>query len=279
MARIEPEGPALLRRAKMLPRILTAPLRSSPDFLIVGAQKGGTTSLYSILSQHPSVDEAWKKEIHYFDLRYSRGWPWYRAHFPTRAPFNRSGRRWAGEATPYYLFHPHVPRRVRDQLPDVKLIALLRDPVARAYSHYNHLVRLGHESLSFEEAVRQEGERLGDAMGELMRDEWAYSPELRNYSYLARGRYAEQLERWWAMFPREQLLVLKSEDFYQNPEAVFPRVLDFIGLPQWSPGTFREYNAGSYEQMTPALERWLRDHFEPHNQRLYGLLGEDWGWG
>jgi len=279
MARIEPEGPALLRRAQMLPRILTAPLRASPDFLIIGAQKGGTTSLYSILSQHPQVDEAWKKEIHYFDLRYRRGWPWYRAHFPARAALQRGGRRWSGEATPYYLFHPHVPRRVREDLPDIKLIALLRDPVARAYSHYNHLVRLGHEPLSFEEAVRREGERLGDAMSTLERDEWAYSAELRNYSYLARGRYADQLERWWAAFPREQLLVLKSEDFYQRPQEIFPKVLDFIGLPRWSPGTFREYNAGSYDQMTPALERWLRDHFEPHNQRLYSLLGEDWGWG
>ena len=88
-----------------------------------------------------------------------------------------------------------------------------------------------------------------------------------------------RLERWRALFPREQLLVLKSEDFYRRPDVVFPRVLDFLGLPQWSPAQFREYNAGRYEQMTPSLERWLRDHFEPHNRRLYELLDEDWGWG
>jgi hypothetical protein len=281
LARIEPEGPTLLRRAQMLPRILTAPLRADPDFLIIGVQKGGTTSLYSILAQHPAVDEAWKKEVHYFDLRFRRGPAWYRAHFPTRRAQREGGdqqRRFSGEATPYYLFHPHVPRRVRQALPKVRLVALLRDPVARAYSHYNHLVRLGHESLSFEDAVRKEGERLAGEMDQLVQDEWHYSVNLRNYSYLTRGHYAEQLERWWAEFPREQLLVLKSEDFYQRPREIWPRVIAHLGLPDWSPAEFREYNAGRYPEMSPELARWLKDYFEPHNARLYALLGEDWGW-
>ncbi len=278
MARIEPEGPAALRRAQLLPRILSAPLRARPDFLIIGAQKGGTTSLYSILAQHPAVDEAWKKEIHFFDLRYRRGLPWYLAHFPTRRSRRRGGRRFSGEATPYYLFHPHAPRRVRQTLPAVRLVALLRDPVARAYSHYNHLVRLGHEPLSFEEAVRSEAMRTAGAMDQLLRDEWHYSEALRNYSYLARGHYAEQLERWWAHFPREQLLVLKSEDFYRRPAEVFPRILEHLGLPPWMPERFREYNAGRYPEMSPALRGWLADYFAPHNARLYELLGCTWRW-
>lgn len=280
MARIEPEGPAIVRRAQMLPRILTAPLRAAPDFLIIGAQKGGTTSLYSILAQHPAVDEAWKKEIHFFDLRYRRGLPWYLAHFPTRRSRRRSaaGRRFSGEATPYYLFHPHVPRRVRQTFPAVRLVALLRDPVARAYSHYNHLVRLGHEHLSFEDAVRTESERTVGEMDHLLRDEWHYSEPLRNYSYLARGHYAEQLERWWEYFPREQLLVVKSEDFYQRPREWFPRILEHLGLPAWTPDAFREYNAGRYPEMSPALKRWLADYFEPHNARLYELLDNSWRW-
>ena len=136
----------LRRRA----RLATASARRLPDFLVIGAQRAGSTSLFAQLCEHPGVAAPSHKEIHYFDLQSFRGLRWYRSHFP---PAGRSRGRITGEASPYYLFHPAVPARVAEALPDVRLVALLRDPVARAYSQYQLSVRDGHETLGFEEAL------------------------------------------------------------------------------------------------------------------------------
>ena len=247
-------------------RLETAHLRQPPDFIIIGTQRGGTTSLYRYLSEHPGIGSAWRKEVHYFDRHYEHDMDWYLAHFPKRGKFEM-----VGEASPFYLFHPEVPRRVRDTVADVKLIALLRDPIDRAYSQFQMTTRRGIESLSFEEAIEREPERLAgsDASGLA----W------RQFSYLTRGHYDEQLQRWFSLFPRERFLILKSEDFYTTPEPILHETQEFLGVDRASPEEFKPYHLTDYgAEMDPATRTRLREHFAPHNERLYELLGRDLGW-
>ena len=157
-------------------RLITSPLRRLPDFVIIGAMKSGTTSLYSFIVKHPAVAPAAKKELHYFSVQYARGELWYRSNFPTnlsRCIFYKktSQRLHSGEASPLYLFYPLVPGRMKKTLPDVKLIVILRNPVDRAYSHYYHSLRSNIEPMSFEKAVELEGERCAGEREQLIRDE------------------------------------------------------------------------------------------------------------
>jgi Sulfotransferase domain len=285
---------AALRPALRRFRVATSRHRILPSFLIIGAQRAGTTSLFHYLEQHPEVAAPsggdpsvwWSKELHYFDKRYARGLEWYRSFFPlevTRRGARVRGRDLvAGEASPYYLFHPEVPARVAEVLPDVRLIALLRDPIERAYSHYQLSRRQGIEHLPFEQAIAAEEKRLAEtgASKEAARLRRARIARNRRSvrSYLSRGLYAEQLERWYAHFPREQILVLRTEDMQADPAAVYGQVLDHLGLTHWSPPDFVQRNRASYAPIDPVLRERLEERFVEPNARLAELLGRDFGW-
>ncbi len=259
------------RRAEL--RIRMGQPRALPDAVILGAMKSGTSSLHHYLVQQPGVIEPLRKEVHYFDVNFQRGERWYRAHF------GREGEPGLNlDSSPYYLFHPAVPRRLHELLPDAKLIVLLRDPVRRAYSHYWHERDKGRESLSFEDAIAAEAERLGNSEQRLADGALGRSREHQHFSYLARGRYAEQLDRWWAVFPREQLLVLKFEDLAREPLEALNRTLEFLGLPRAASVSLEARNTRKYPPMGEATAARLREYFEPHNQRLDVLLGRPMGW-
>jgi len=263
------------RAATVCARAATAPLRALPDFIIIGAQKGGTSSLYAALAGHPGVASAPKKEVHFFDRHHRLLLP-YRRNFPLR----RRGGPLSGEATPYYLFHPLVPERVRASVPGVRLIVLLRDPVERAYSHHAHETRLGFEELPFAEAIEAEGRRLAGEEERLRRDPRYRSHAHRHHSYLARGVYADQLILWRRYFPAEQMLVLGSEDLFADPEGTLQKVLAFLGLEGSDTLSLPERNKGSYAApLDPGLRARLQDYYRPHNERLYEHLGRDFGWG
>ncbi|MDP9227177.1 MAG: sulfotransferase domain-containing protein [Actinomycetota bacterium] len=252
-----------------------------PDFLIVGAQRSGTSSLYAYLTKHPQIRRAAKKEAHFFDVDYGRrSVEWYRSFFPT--PHSQSSRPAAdsmrlltGEATPYYLFHPCVPRRVAKLLPRVKLLAILRDPVDRAYSHYQMEVGNDLEHLSFEEAIEAESARLDGEAERLLADDEYWSAAHCHYSYLARGVYADQLLRWRAFFPLEQMLILRAEDLRTGPAATLQKALDFLGVPGCELRLARSRNVREYPPMNSATRERLKEYFEPHNRRLYDLIGSD----
>jgi len=264
-------------------RKLTAGSRLLPDFVIISVERGGTTSLYRYLTAHPCVDPAFRKDVHYFDLNFTQGLSWYRAHFPTRWRaawvFSRRRQRLlTGEASPYYLYHPHVPDRICQTLPEVRLIALLRNPVERAYSHYQLNRRQGKEPLSFDEAIESEEERLRGEYQRLVRDATYYSDNHYKFGYLTRGVYVDPLTRWRERFPAERLLVLRSEDLYRDPRETLFQVNRFLGLPEWEPGHFKPYNQKPYSEIDPKTRQKLLDYFEPHNRRLYQYLGRDFGW-
>ena len=247
-------------------RIESAQLRQPPDFVIIGTQRGGTTSLYRYLTEHPDVGSALRKEVHFFDRHYEKGMNWYLAHFPVRGEVLV-----VGEASPNYLFHPVVPERARRAVPHAKFIALLRNPIDRSYSHYQMRVKKGLEPLSFEDAIEKEPERLS-------RSDDPASPTWRQYSYIKRGLYVHQLKRWMSVFPREQFLIIKSEDFYKEPERILHQTLEYLGLRPWSPGSFKAHHLSEYADMTPATRKRLREYFAPYNEQLYAFLGRDLGW-
>jgi hypothetical protein len=264
-------------------RRATASQRLIPSFLIIGAQKAGTSSLHSQLVHHPQVLPSLLKEVHYFDLNYPRGINWYRTFFPIRLRA-RMAAVWGGqpaitgESSPYYLFHPHVPRRVERDFPGIPLIVLLRDPVERAYSHYQHARRHGMEQLTFAEALAQEDDRIGPDREKLAVDENWPAVNLQNFSYRSRGVYVDQLMRWMPVYDSRRLLVLRSEDFFADPGATLIRVLEFLRLKTWQPGRFAIRNRGNYaHQATPQHEE-LRAFYAPHNRRLAEWLGFDLGW-
>ncbi len=245
-----------------------------PDFVIIGTAKGGTTSLYYLLSQHPLIEPAAAKELHFFDNHFGEGVEWYRRCFPP--PKWKDGR-WTitGEATPC-LGDPDVPERMAKVIPQARLIALLRNPVDRAYSMYHHRVRNGHETRTFENAIEEEA-RLSETRHEERTDH--DDPRRR---YLSRGIYVDQLLRWSKFFSEEQLLVLKSEDLFERPQQTLKVVMDFLDLPEWKPEVSKlpgnKRNEGRYEEMNPATRSRLEEYFEPHNHRLYEFLGVDLGW-
>ena len=249
---------------------------SLPHFVIIGAQKGGTTSLYNLLTRHPLVRSSVLKELHFFDRHFDEGLGWYRGCFPKPVP--KDGRETiTGEATPYYMFDAAVPKRLSEALPEARLIALLRNPVDRAYSHYHHQRRIGVERLDFEEAVEVEEARL---RAEREKTAGPYEgPNHRRFSYLSRGLYAEQLARWSAFLKDGRLLVLSSEEFFSDPRRSLARVLRHLGLPDWEPGgSWGTSKRASYGKMDPATRGRLEEYFAPHNRRLYNLLGRDFGW-
>lgn len=192
-------------------------MNSLPNFIICGTQKGGTTSLYTYLKQNPFIGMSNKKEIHYFDLHYQKGIEWYKKHFKK---FKDKKYKLVGEATPTYMYFENIPERIYRLIPETKLIFILRNPVNRAYSHYWHTVKIGYEYLYFEEAIEKEEERLRE-----------YQEFIRSlYSYKDRGKYISQLERFWKYFPKEQMLILITEELKEKPEQVMTKLFDFLEI-------------------------------------------------
>ena len=237
-----------------------------PHFLGLGTQKGGTTSLQNLLEQHPGVYLPPCKEVHYFSLHAQQPTGWYAAHYGEA----RRGQR-RGDITPYYLFHPQAPERIRTLLPKAKLIVLLRDPVERALSQVFHSRRHGFETLEVADALAAEPQRLasGDPFS------------AQKHSYVARSRYLEQLDRYEALFPRRQLLVLKSEDFFQDTATAWDRIQRFLKLRAIPlPMVLPKANAGSGEatQVAAAVRAQLRDALSTTASGVKQRYGIEWGW-
>jgi len=263
---------------------VTAGLRMTPDFLVVGGQRCGTTSIFKSLAEHPQLQRPpVEKGVDYFTLHYDQDLQWYRGHFPltavARTRASRSGGPVAFEACTYYLFHPFALDRIAKDLPDVKLVAMLRDPVERAFSAYKHEFARGFETEpDFLRALELEDERL-EGEYERMRGDVTYeSFSHRHHAYRRRGQYAEQIERAFSLFPREQLHVLDSESFFADPRGVFSELQEFLGLRLFVPDRFDQHNARPSSPMPSDAHALLEEHYAPHDEKLEALLGRSVGW-
>jgi hypothetical protein len=262
----------------------TASRRARPNFLIIGTMRGGTTSLYRSLTQHSQVMGAvLDKEVHYFDLNATRGIDWYTARFPLRVTVRARaqlshGPVLVGEATPYYMFHPGVAAHAASVLPGLRAIAILRDPVDRAWSHYRLEVDLGNERMPFMDALDAESERLSNEAARLVADPAAVSFPHQHYSYVARGHYPEQVRRWQTALGEDHVLVLTSEELFARPGQAFERVLDFLGLPPGPLRRWRVRNAATSRPLAAAHRQRLRAEYQPDRHELRALLGSDPPW-
>ena len=243
--------------------------RALPDYCIFGAQKSGTTSLYSYLALHPEVKPSYVKEIHYYNQHYTNGLKWYRSHFPIGS-IKRSKRKFiTGEASTMYLHHEETPLRLREDCPDIKLILVLRNPVDRAISHYHHRIRTGRETRDMETAFREALERARS-------DNFVPGSET---DFLAYGRYVSYLQHWMSIYPKEQILVLQAEALFTDPRSAFERVSEFLQIRFVEPEAERKFNVGAYKnQPDTELLQPLRDYFEPFNQQLYKMDLIDFEW-
>jgi sulfotransferase family protein len=266
---------------------LTAPARMLPSFLICGGQRCGTTSMYRALAQHPAVLKAvLHKGVHYFDLAYGRGMRWYRAHFPLRWTAARLSERLGGvpvqtfESSPYYMYHPLAAARFATDLPGVRLLVLVRDPVERAYSQHAHELARGFETEpDFGRALELEPARLRGQTERLAADPRAYSFAHQHHAYRARGEYIRYLQRISAVVDRERILVVDSEDFFARPEPVYDTVLDFLGLPHLGYPLFERHNARPRPTgMDPGIRGELAAHYRRFDDRLAEWLGRELAW-
>jgi hypothetical protein len=265
----------------------TARARSGPDLLVVGTKRGGTTFVWSTLQGHPQVmpmvpRAKHLKSCHYFYRYFDRGHAWYLGHFPThwsrRRHAARHGHALCLEASPMYLFDPRVADRVAAALPRARVVILLRDPVQRAFSHYQERRKAGVETLTFPEALRVEDRRLAGEESRMLGDPSYYSRAWDWYSYRTRGEYADQVQRWFDAVGRHRVLVLRSEDLYEQPARTLDLVQRFAGLTTVDlPGRKRNASKGA-DRIDPVSERVLRTHFAAHNRRLAALLDDEVWW-
>jgi Sulfotransferase domain len=272
-----------VKRAHLRLGEATAGLRLLPSFIMIGAQRCGTTSLFRTLLEHPQVRRApFRKGVNYFDLNYHRGMRWYQAHFPVAEIARRQAAGQGGpvafEASGYYLYHPFALERLACDLPGTKLVAMLRDPVERAFSAYKHEHARGFEHESFERALELEDERLAGEIDRMREDIRYESLPHRHHSYRHRGHYAEQLERAFALFPPEQVHVMNSEAYFEQPAREYQELLSFLGLVRHEPRRFRRVNARPGESMPVKMRQMLEEYYAPHDERLAKLLGRPLRW-
>jgi hypothetical protein len=257
----------------------TSSARMLPDFVVAGAQRSGTSSLYRALVQHPNVmSPVLQKGVHYFDLHYDQGLAWYRSHFPLEWSAARVRRRTGAQAhtfesSPYYLFHPLAAGRMAHDLPGVRVISLVRDPVERAFSAHAHELARGFETEPFERAVELEAERTAGERERMVADPTYNSARYQHQAYLARGQYVDQLKNLASEIGRDRLLVVDSHRLFEDAEPALREVYDFLGLSQPDSVVYDKHNARPRAPMDPGLRARLEDHFRPYDEQLAAWVG------
>jgi len=252
---------------------ITGPLRVLPDFIIIGAMKSGTTSLYNNICEHPCIESAAYDEIGYFDVNYHLGLNWYRSLFPTKFKKNeiikKFGKFQTGEDTPFYFWNLNSVKRIENDLPNSKLIVILRNPIDRAYSEYQDGIRNGTENREFEEIIKEEIKNIKNE---------PLSVELcsKTNAILARGIYFKQLELWKKKM--EKMLVIQSEKFSENTSDVMNDVFNFLQVSEHKIKKYQRYKSFKYQKMNKDTRIILSDFFQPYNEQLYKMLGHRFDW-
>ena len=267
--------------AEWLFRHATAHYRGTANCAIVGAQKSGSSSLNYYLHQHPQVKQTFGKELHYFTGSiienldtYAKGGIWYQAHFPFKSSLKQSDI--CVDATPLYLFNPLSAKRIYQSNPDFKIIALLRDPVDRAISHYFHSKKMGQETLSIEAALLKEDERLNNAIT----NKNYTDPAFRTHSYQARGLYWQQIQNFLQYFDKEQMMFINSDDFFNETAQTMKQVFTFLGIDKnYNIQDLSPKNIGKKKTtVSNEVYQQLSEYYRIPNQELYKGIKQTFDW-
>ncbi len=255
--------------------------RVLPDFLILGAQKSGTSSLFTYLSEHPQLVGASRKEVHFFDGglepevdSFQKGQEWYRSFFPLKEELENN--QLSFEASPLYLFNPIVAKRIYKLIPKAKLIVVLRNPTERAISQYFHEKSLGFEPLPMLDAFTEEENRIKSAL-----DNKNYKGEgFIHSTYKSRGKYKEQLERYYQYFDKNQILIIESNDLFSKTAETLKKVYGFLGVKDdYTLQNSRAQNVSKNRvEVDSEVYDYLDTYFKPYNKALFEFLGEDFRW-
>lgn len=260
---------------------LTASSRALPDFIVIGAVRCGTTSLYQNICEHTCVLAAKQDEIGFFDSNYHLGIDWYKSFFPKNSQLQKlrgkKGFAITGEDTPFYFWNKLAVERIFQLIPKCRLIVILRNPVDRAYSNYQLSIRNGSEKFSFERAIDIEKEVL-DNEGIYANNQIDVNKFSQPRSNLAKSWYYEQLKLWLDTFPEEQILIVSTEELGINPQKTMNKVFQFLKLPEENLKKFQKLKSSQYEPMDSKIRKELSNYFKPKNEKLFSLIGKKFSW-
>ena len=260
---------------------LTSGFRVLPKFFVIGGVRCGTTSLYHYLGQHNCMKQAVYDELGYFDDNFHLGLNWYRSLFPTKFIQKKIetqyGKFLTYDVTPFYIYNPLVIERIFKFMSDAKIIAVLRNPIDRAYSNFNdRLQQLNDTKTTFEDAINKEMDIIEKKGKDIQDDEF-----LVNTFYeldLARGFYAEQLRGWFDKFPKKNMLLIPSEDLSTNTNDTLSRIFEFLQIPKQEISDLTKQNKIKYPKMKDTTREILINFFRPHNEELFNMIGKRFKW-
>jgi len=259
---------------------ITSPLRVLPDFFVIGVVRSGTTSLYHYLGQHPSIKRASYDELGYFDDNYHLGRNWYKSLFPTQYTKQKIQKKYGKfltyDVTPFYIYNPLVVKRIFEDFPNAKIIANLRNPIDRAYSNYTIAFQDGDITSTFEEVIQSEIDEIEKSKSKL--NDKSFLVDIFYEKILARGFYVDQLKIWYDTFPKDQLLMISSEDFGKQTDNVLKEIFEFLDVPYVKIKDFKKQNERKYLPMKNETRKLLVDYFKPHNKELFEFLGKKFEW-
>ena len=261
---------------------ITGFIRVIPDFLVIGAKRCGTTSLYQHLSEHPCISRSPRDNIGFFNENYHLGINWYKSLFPTvfykKKMESKNKHCLFFDVTSTYMEEELTAKNVYEVNPNQKIIVILRNPVDRAYSHYHVNVKEKSEKRSFEDAIFEEmnrikSERIIQNKNKNLR---VFTPN--NIHYLKKGFYALQLKSWFKIFPREQILVLSTEEFQEDQNLIYKKIFDFLNIPNMKIKSTEKMEKGNYIPMKHDTRNLLLDYFRQCNHELFELINSEFDW-
>ncbi len=247
--------------------------QKAPDFIIIGSPKSGTTSLFSYLNQNSKILAPHRKEINFFNHNFDLGISWYLAQFPGIIVSDRTNADLesfiTGEASPSYIYSKQVMIRIKQLFPNVKLIAMLRNPIERTISEYYHAANHGIEKRSLEEIIEIEKKQLAT---------FSRSEVMQTFGYLQNSIYVEKIAKWMDEFPSENILIIESESLFDNTASTMKEVCQFLNIPEQKSDRHIAYNVGTYPAVSTEIRQKLKEFFIPYNQKLEEYLGRKFNW-
>lgn len=247
-------------------------MKKLPSFIIIGVMKCGTSGLYHSMTEHPKIQPAIRKELRFWGIysKYHRGMEYYKGMFNDCKKDEITG-----EASPSYILYPDtIARRMLKDIPDVQLIVLLRNPITRAYSQFHHYLIMCKRA-NQKPITTNFDKFLEKYMAKTIKKKLNWM----GTHLLERGEYAEQLKKWFIYFPKRKVKVVKSEDYFNNPQKVLNEMFELLNLSPYKVKTIVNRNKAKYsDSQTSQSKKILKKYYKPYNQELYRLLDRDFGW-